>query len=50
VKPPLVVIVVDGQHRRAVNGEVTVTCGTHKVRAGMDTQVVNVPCGGSVAL
>lgn len=50
VKPPLVVIVVDGQHRRAVNGEVVVTCGAHKVRAGMDTQVVNVPCGGSVAL
>lgn len=50
VKPPLVVIVVDGQHKRAVNGEVVVSCGQHKVRAGMDTQVVNVPCGGSVAL
>lgn len=50
VPPPLVVIVVDGQHRRVVNGDVVVGCGTHKIRAGMSEQIVNVPCGGSISL
>jgi hypothetical protein len=50
VPPPLVVVVVDGQHRRVVNGDVVVGCGTHKIRAGMSEQIVNVPCGGAISL
>ena len=41
----------DGSYRRANDGSVTVSCGSHRVKAGMnDVQSVNVPCGGAVSL
>lgn len=49
--PNLMTIVVDGQHRRVTGGRVVVTCGFHRVRAGIsETQAINVPCGGTTSL
>lgn len=51
VDPTLRAVVVDGAYRRASDGVVTVSCGTHRIKAGMkEAQTVNVPCGGSVSL
>jgi hypothetical protein len=51
VDPALRAVVVDGSFRRANDGVLTVTCGQHRIKAGMkDQQTVNVPCGGSVSL
>ena len=51
VDPNLRAVVVDGSFRRATDGVVTVSCGSHRVKAGMkELQVVNVPCGGAVSL
>jgi hypothetical protein len=51
VDPNLRAVVVDGSFRRAADGVVTVSCGSHRVKAGMkEAQVVNVPCGGAVSL
>lgn len=51
VDPNLRAVVVDGSYRRASDGVVTLSCGTHRVKAGMkEPQTVNVPCGGSVSL
>lgn len=51
VDPSLRVVLVDGSYRRATDGVVTVSCGTHKVKVGMnDAQLIKVPCGGAVSL
>jgi hypothetical protein len=51
VPAPYVVIVVDGQHKRVVDGRVVLPCGRHKIRAGMrDAEIVDVPCGGVASL
>ena len=51
VDPNLRAVVVDGAYRRATDGVLTVSCGSHRIKAGMkDQQTVNVPCGGSVSL
>jgi hypothetical protein len=51
VDPNLRAVQVDGAFRRANDGVVVVTCGTHRIKAGMKgEQTVNVPCGGSVSL
>ncbi|MDB4938221.1 MAG: hypothetical protein JWP87_5193 [Labilithrix sp.] len=51
VDPSLRAVIVDGAYRRANDGAVTVSCGSHRVKAGMkEQQTVNVPCGGSVSL
>jgi hypothetical protein len=51
VDPNLRAVVVDGSFRRANDGVVTVSCGSHKIKAGMkEAQTVNVPCGGAVSL
>ena len=51
VDPNLRAVVVDGSFRRVNDGAVTVSCGSHKVKAGMkEAQTVNVPCGGAVSL
>jgi hypothetical protein len=51
VDPNLRAVVVDGSYRRAVDGVLTVSCGTHRIKAGMkEQQTINVPCGGSVTL
>lgn len=51
VDPNLRAVVVDGSYRRAVDGVLTVSCGPHRIKAGMkEQQTVNVPCGGSVSL
>ena len=42
-------IVVDGEHHRLRNDSVTVACGRHRVRVGLNNErIVDVPCGGSV--
>ncbi|HSO37001.1 MAG TPA: hypothetical protein VLT33_30965, partial [Labilithrix sp.] len=51
VDPNLRAVVVDGSFRRANDGVVVVSCGSHRIKVGMnDPQTVNVPCGGSVSL
>ena len=51
VDPKLRAVVVDGSSRRVNDGAVTLTCGSHRIKVGMnDVQSVNVPCGGSVSL
>lgn len=51
VDPNLRAVVVDGSFRRANDGVVVVSCGSHRIKAGMKgEQTVNVPCGGSVSL
>lgn len=51
VDPKLRAVVVDGSFRRVNDGVLTLSCGTHRIKVGMnDPQVVNVPCGGSVSL
>jgi hypothetical protein len=51
VDPSLRAVVVDGSYRRANDGVVTVSCGPHRIKAGMkEAQSVNVPCGGAVSL
>jgi len=51
VDPKLRAVVVDGAFRRVNDGVLTLTCGSHRIKVGMnDPQTVNVPCGGSVSL
>jgi hypothetical protein len=51
VDPSLRAVVVDGSFRRPSDGVVVVSCGSHRIKAGMkEQQTVNVPCGGSVSL
>ena len=51
VDPKLRAVVVDGAFRRVNDGVLTLTCGAHRIKVGMnDPQTVNVPCGGSVSL
>ena len=52
VDPKLRAIVVDGNYRHVSdNGTVTLSCGPHRIKVGMnDAQSVNVPCGGSISL
>jgi hypothetical protein len=51
VDPKLRAVVVDGAFRRVNDGVLTLSCGTHRIKVGMnDPQSVNVPCGGSVSL
>jgi hypothetical protein len=51
VDPKLRAVVVDGSFRRVDNGVLTLSCGSHRIKVGMnDPQTVNVPCGGSVSL
>ncbi len=51
VDPSLRAVVIDGNFRRATDGVVVVSCGSHRVKVGMKgEQTVNVPCGGSVSL
>ena len=51
VDPNLRAVQVDGNFRHANDGSVVVSCGQHRIKAGMrDAQVVNVPCGGAVSL
>lgn len=51
VDPKLRAVVVDGAFRRVNDGVLTLSCGAHRIKVGMnDPQVVNVPCGGSVSL
>lgn len=51
VDPNLRAVVVDGSYHRASDGVLTVSCGTHRIKAGMrEQQTVHVPCGGSVSL
>jgi hypothetical protein len=51
VDPNLRAVVVDGSYRRPNDGVLTVSCGTHRIKAGMkEQQTVHVPCGGSVSL
>lgn len=49
--PNVMTVVVDGQYMRVSGGRVVVSCGFHKVRAGISgTQAINVPCGGTTTL
>ena len=51
VDPKLRAVTIDGSWFRANDGTVVVSCGPHRVKAGMnETQSVNVPCGGAVTL
>jgi len=51
VDPNLRAVQVDGTFRHANDGSVVVSCGTHRIKAGMKaTETVNVPCGGAVSL
>jgi hypothetical protein len=51
VDPSLRAVVVDGGYRRANDGVLILSCGPHRIKAGMkELQTVNVPCGGSVSL
>ena len=51
VDPKLRAVVVDGAFRRVNDGVLTLTCGAHRIKVGMnDPQTVNVPCGGSISL
>ncbi|AKU98880.1 Vegetative cell wall protein gp1 precursor (Hydroxyproline-rich glycoprotein 1) [Labilithrix luteola] len=51
VSPSLSVVIVDGTYRRPVNGTVVVSCGPHKVKAGMgNAETVDVPCGHGVSM
>ena len=51
VDPTLRAVIVDGSFRRPNDGVIVVTCGSHRIKAGMkEQQTVNVPCGGSVSL
>ena len=51
VDPNLRAVVVDGSFRHANDGAVVVSCGSHRIKAGMkEAQTVNVPCGGAVSL
>lgn len=51
VEPNLRAVVVDGSYRRATNGVLVVSCGVHRIKAGMgETKTVKVPCGGAVSL
>jgi len=50
VDPSLRAVLVDGSYRRASDGVVVLSCGPHRIKAGMaEARVVDVPCGGSVA-
>ncbi|MBS2015380.1 MAG: hypothetical protein JST00_21005 [Deltaproteobacteria bacterium] len=42
------VVQVDGAFRRTQDGIVTVSCGPHRIKAGMSERTVDVPCGGTV--
>jgi serine/threonine-protein kinase len=43
-------VVVDGEHHRLRNESVTLPCGRHRVRVGLNGErIVEVPCGGSVS-
>jgi len=44
----LKVVQVDGAFRRAQDGAVTVSCGPHRIKAGMSERTIDVPCGGAV--
>ncbi|MDB4944662.1 MAG: hypothetical protein JWP97_4196 [Labilithrix sp.] len=51
VDPKLRVVVVDGNYKRVNDGVVTLSCGAHRIKVGMnEPQSVNVPCGGSIGL
>lgn len=51
VSPSLSVVIVDGAYRRPVNGTVVVSCGPHKVKAGMGSaETIDVPCGNAVSM
>ncbi|MBX3264373.1 MAG: hypothetical protein KF782_32170, partial [Labilithrix sp.] len=42
-------VVVDGEHHRLRDRTLTLACGRHRVRAGLNLErTVDVPCGGSV--
>lgn len=42
-------VVIDGEHRRLRNDSVTLACGRHRVRVGLNSErAVDVPCGGSI--
>lgn len=42
-------IIVDGEHHRLRNDSITLACGRHRVRVGLNAErIVEVPCGGSV--
>ena len=49
VDPNLRVVQVDGAFRRAQDGAVTVSCGPHRIKAGMSERTIDVPCGGAVS-
>ena len=49
VDPNLKVVQVDGAFRRAQDGAVTVSCGPHRIKAGMSERTIDVPCGGAVS-
>ncbi|MBX3205547.1 MAG: protein kinase [Labilithrix sp.] len=43
-------VVVDGEHHRLRDRAVTLPCGRHRIRAGLNAErTVDVPCGGSVS-
>lgn len=46
----LMTVMVDGEYKRVSGGKVVVQCGRHKVNAGRGTQIVDVPCGGSISV
>ena len=51
VDPKLRAVVVDGAFRHVNDGVITLSCGSHRIKVGMnDVQTVNVPCGGSISL
>lgn len=51
VPDSMMTVTVDGEYRRVQGGRVVVSCGRHKITAGVKgTQIVDVPCGGSLAL
>ncbi|MDF2697079.1 MAG: serine/threonine protein kinase [Labilithrix sp.] len=42
-------VIVDGEHHRVRGGSMTLSCGRHRIRVGLNGErVVDVPCGGSV--
>jgi serine/threonine protein kinase len=46
--PDIMTVLVDGEYRRVKDGGVVVSCGRHRIRAGLkDERTVDVPCGGS---
>jgi hypothetical protein len=46
----LTTVMVDGEPMRVQDGRIVVACGRHNITTGLGAQLVDVPCGGAVAV